>query len=132
MAANIHKLGLSFLLTFFILSSAGCVPLLVGAAAGVGGVTYVKGALEKNFDHSVKEVHRATLKGLKDLKMFVREEKNDVHSTFIKAEFDDGKRVKIHINALTERSSKITIRIGVFGDETKSQILLNAIQKRLG
>ena len=64
--------------------------------------------------------------------MFDREEKNYLHSTFIKTEFDDGKRVKIHINALTERSSKITIRIGVFGDETKSQMLLNAIQKRLG
>ena len=48
-----------------------------------------------------------------------------------KAKDTKGQDVHVNVEALTERSSKLSIRVGVFGDEAVSQMILNAIQKRL-
>ena len=117
-------------LGMMILSTAGCVPLLVGAAAGAG-IAYVKGTLEANFDRPVKTVHKASVAALKVLKLEIKDEDVSQHSSEIKAEYQDGIKVNIKTEALTEHTSKISIRIGVFGDQTKSEMILDAIKKRL-
>ena len=114
-----------------LLTTSGCVPLLVGAAAGAGGVAWAKGSLEQNFDKTVDQLHRASLAGLRDIKCTVRNDQIRKHLAKIDFEFDDGQKAAININALTERSAKLKIRIGVLGDETKSHIVLNAILKHL-
>jgi hypothetical protein len=122
---------LSFLLGTTVLVSSGCVALLLGAAAGAGGIAYVKGTLEKNFDVPVEKVHRATLAAFKKIGVTLISEEKTQHSSELKGAFADEKEVKVSILSLTERTSKIQIRIGVFGDEDRSQIVLNAIQRRL-
>lgn len=114
-----------------LLTVSGCVPLIIGAAAGAGGITYVKGALVKNVDYSVEQVHKAALAALKDLELFVMEDELNRHSSVIKAEYEDGQSVQVNIDALTERSSKITIRVGIFGDQEESRTILSAVEKRL-
>ncbi len=114
-----------------ILTTSGCVPLLIGAAAGAGGVAWAKGSLEQNFDKTVDQLHGASLHGLKDIKCTVRLDQIRKHLAKIDFEFDDGQKGTINIKALTERSAKLNIRVGVLGDETKSQIVLNAILKHL-
>ena len=128
---NLKEIILFSTLLLTLCFSSGCLALVVGAAAGAGGIAYVKGALEKNFDKPVLAVHKASLSTLKNLKMTIKEEKLDQHKGTIKAEDSAGKSVTIESEALTEKSSKITIRFGVFGDESRSQMILNAIQKRL-
>lgn len=113
------------------LASSGCIPLIVGAAAGAGGIAYIQGTLEQNFDKSVEKLQRAAVAGLKDLDAIVTKEEGDSHNAKIKADIFGGKDVTIDIEALTERSAKIKIRVGVFGDEETSQTILNAITKRL-
>jgi len=126
-----HKWSLNILCIFSLMTMAGCVPLLIGAAAGVGGMTFVKGKLVHNVDHTVSQANKASLKALKDLDLFVTSDELNKRSSVIKAEYESGKKISIFIDALTERSSKITIRIGTFGDHEKSQAILNAILKRL-
>ena len=103
-------------LLFALITTAGCVPLLIGAAAGAGGVAYIKGSLEQNFDKPVKELHAASLNGLRDIKCAVRSDEIRRHVAKIKFEFDDGEKGSIVIKALTERSAQLKIRIGVLGD----------------
>ena len=114
-----------------LLTTNGCVPLLIGAAAGAGGVVWVKGSLEQNFDKTVEQLHRASLAGLRDIKCTVRADQVRKHLAKITFEFDDGQKGSVNIKALTERSAKLKIRVGVLGDETKSQIALNAILRHL-
>ena len=38
---------------------------------------------------------------------------------------------EVTIKAMTEQSAKMKIRVGIFGDEVKSQMVLNVIQKHL-
>ncbi len=116
---------------FMLVSSSGCAALLVGAAAGAGSVVYLKGALQKNLDKPVERVHKAALKGLKSIQVVVTDEKLEVHKSVIKGKFSDGASVTIEVDALTERASQITIRVGLIGDQTKAEMVLNAVERRL-
>lgn len=125
------KSGLNLICALSLTAMVGCVPLLIGAAVGAGGMTYVKGSLVHNVDNTVDEANKASLKALKDLEFFIISDELNKHSSIIKAEYEDGRGVSVFIDALTERSSKITIRIGIFGDPDESQAILNAILKGL-
>ena len=111
--------------------ASGCVPLLIGAAVGAGGVAYVKGALVHNIDEPVEDIHKASLAAFKGLNLFVASDELNRHSAVIKAEYEDGKKIDIKIDAITEFVSKVTIRIGVIGDQEDSRLILNAIEKKL-
>ncbi len=110
---------------------SGCVALAVGAAAGVGGYGYVKGSLEKNYDNTVTQLHKASLKALRALKITKEDEELNRHSSYIKGLSQNEKKVKVTITALTERSSKLVIRVGIFGDQSLSEMILSEIEKNL-
>lgn len=131
MRQTILPIPLCIVVMFLSVTAAGCVPLVVGAAAGAGSVAYAKGVLEKGFDKSVEALHRASVKGIKDLKLFIVSDEARRHTSKVVFEFDDGQKGEVTIKAMTEQSAKMKIRVGIFGDEVKSQMVLNAIQKHL-
>ena len=131
MVWDLKSTNFAAVLFSILLTAQGCVPLLIGAAAGAGGVVWAKGSLEQNFDNTVDQLHRASLAGLRDIKCTVRTNQIRKHLAKIEFEFDDGQKGSINVKALTERSAKLNIRVGILGDETKSNIILNAILKHL-
>ncbi|MBI5416272.1 MAG: DUF3568 family protein [Candidatus Omnitrophica bacterium] len=131
MTRYFNSIILAVLLSVTLVTTQGCVPLLVGAAAGAGGVAWVKGGLEQNFDKTVADLHKASQHGLKDVKCVIRSDEIRRHVARIKFEFDDGEKGSIDIRAFTERSARLKIRVGILGDEMKSHIVLNAILKHL-
>ena len=129
---NSIKTGCSLLCLFFAVSSlAGCIPLLVGAAVGAGSVAYIRGTLERNFDKSVAQLHDVTVSSLRELGLYIKEDVVRRHSARTEFEFEDGEKGTIEIEALTERSAKIKIRVGLLGDESKSKMILNVIEKNI-
>ncbi len=126
-----HKLSLNIFCACSLITMVGCVPLLIGAVVGVGGMTFVKGKLIHNVDHTVAQTNKASVKALKSLDLFIISDELNKRSSVIKAEYEDGDKISIFIDALTERSTKITIRVGTFGDIEASQAILNAILKKL-
>ncbi len=131
MIRAIKNLTLMLLLVGVVVTSSGCFALLLGAAAGAGGVAYVKGSAEKNLDKPVDQVYRASLAALKKLKMAVHDDDLSQHVAHISAVDNDGKKIQVDIEALTEKTAKLKVRVGVFGDQERSSIILNMIQKRL-
>jgi len=127
----IKKLVPLFAVCLLVISLAGCVALAVGAAAGVGGYAWVSGALTKEYQVSAEQLYRAALRGVKSLKIIIQEEKADRLTGKISGKFADGKKVAVDISAMTERSAKLTIRVDIFGDKAKSEMILNAIEKNL-
>ncbi|HBG62385.1 MAG: hypothetical protein A2Y03_08685 [Omnitrophica WOR_2 bacterium GWF2_38_59] len=111
--------------------TAGCLPLFLGAAAGAGGLGYARGTLEQAFDRPVKDIYEASLAGLKERGLIVKDDEIENHLAKIYFEFEDGKNGTIVVKAFTEKSSKIIIRVGVFGDEARSNMILNAVLKNL-
>ena len=131
MVKTLKSFGLMMFLGCLILAASGCVPLIIGAAAGAGGVAYVKGGLEKNFDKPVDDIHRAGVRALKKLKMTIKDDVITQHNAKVKAVDSTGKKVELDIEALTEKAAKLRIRVGIFGDQESSQVILNAIQRQL-
>ena len=131
MKSYFKKISLLAVVVAAGVSLSGCIPLLVGAAAGAGGIAYIKGTLEQNLDASVEKVHKATLAALKGLKLSITKEELSLHDSKIQAEYPDNTKINIDSTSLTEQSSTIKIRVGVFGDQQKSEVILNAIRKKI-
>ncbi|MGD0885014.1 MAG: DUF3568 family protein [Thermodesulfovibrionales bacterium] len=124
---------LSMLLSFVLLAVqlSGCVALVAGGAAGAGTVVYVKGQLNEDLNAPVSKVYDASLAALKELELPIIEDNHDSLSAKIKSKFADGDDVWIQIESVTAESSKITLRVGIMGDENKSRKISNAIHKHL-
>lgn len=111
----------------------GCVPaaILAGGAAGAAGVAWVKGRLEKTVAVPLDRVHQAALASLKAFELPVIKDRKDKMSAVVTARFADGKYVEIRLTSLAESSTKLSIRVGVFGDEARSRRLLKEIRRHL-
>ena len=127
---NMKRHILTGMLILSVLSSQGCI-LLAGAALGGGSVAYKMGKLQHYLDEPLEDVQKATVQALGKLDWYVVTENTLFSTSNIEAQTIEGKKVKIDIEALTEKTSRISIRIGVVGDEQRSYMLLGAIQKQL-
>ena len=124
-----HVFRLTLLLAI-IASTSGCL-LLVGAGAGAGSAAYYMGKLEDEVNAPVDDVHDAAIEGLKDLEMPVLKDQGDKLSGKVESVTADDRNVWIYIDSLTPSRSKITIRVGLIGDEVRSQQILKAIRDSL-
>jgi len=113
-----------------VLTSSGCF-LLIGAAAGAGGYAYVKGTMQNTVYSTVREIHPASLKALEELGIFITDDELNVHSAKVEGEYADGKKVIVDIEALTERASKIKVRVGTLGDKERSNVIINTIVEHI-
>lgn len=99
------------------------------AAGGVAGYYYVEGDMEADFDEDIEKVYKASLEGLDKEGWDVEDKDLDDDEGKIVAEKDDEKAT------LTlkgdDDETKLSIRIGTFGDEDKSKDILDAIEDAL-
>ena len=116
-----------------LLTLSGCAVVLLGAGAGAGaaGATYVMGKLEDEIDAPVPKVQWATVAALKSLDLPVNMERGDKLAAELESETADQKKIWVSINSLTSSRSKLTIRVGLLGDEVRSRQILQAIRTRL-
>ena len=104
---------------------------MVAGAAG-GTVAYVKGALTANLPAPIVEAQEATRKALtKDLKFVLINSNEDAVTAVYNARNAKDEKIKIQLDLVTDTTTKIDIRVGTFGDEALSQLILQKIQKRL-
>lgn len=109
----------------------GCVGLLAGAGAGAGGVAYIRGDLETTERTSIHRVWDATQQAVKELEFAVQETDKDATAAVLKAETADGKRIRIDLTAVEENKTRLYIRVGVFGNQKRSRLILQTIEKYL-
>ncbi len=116
-------------LATLLLGTSGCL-LLLGAGAGVGGTVFYMGKLEEEVNGSVLKVHRATVAGLKKLKMPIIKDQGDKLSGKVESVTADNQKVLIYIDSLAPSRSKVSIRVGYLGNEARSRRILQAIRGR--
>ena len=125
------RITAAFLVMITAFQLAGCAALLVGGAVGAGSVVYIKGQLNEDMAVSVRKVHDAAILSLRELGLPIIEDKHDRLSASVKARTADGSDVWISVESRTQDSSKITVRVGIMGDEQKSRQILDAIHRNL-
>lgn len=118
--------------------------ILAGAAIGLGGclavaalgvgagtVAYVRGDLEAVEDSSLDAVYRATEKAAASLKLAVIEKSKDAMTAVITARDAEDKKITVKLVSAEKDATKISIRVGFFGSETKSTRIYEEIKKYL-
>ncbi|MBN1223713.1 MAG: DUF3568 family protein [Candidatus Aminicenantes bacterium] len=109
---------------------SGCFAAAVGAGAGT--VAYVRGDLVVTEAAGLENVHDAALKAVHDLDLNLISQKKDALSGEITARDIKDKKIQIKLAAVTDETTKVSIRIGTFGDETKSRVIYEKIRENLG
>lgn len=106
---------------------SGCFIVAAGAA-GAGAVAYVRGELETTLSGSYDAVERAANRAIEQLQLVKINERKDAFIAVITARTADDKKVEIKITKLATETTKVQIRVGVFGDEAKSLAILDKIK----
>jgi len=127
---QVKRIILIVLLIGIAAFNQGCVVAAVGVGAA-GTIAYVRGDLEAVESHSLDNVYEATLKALEELELNVISKSKDALTATVNARDAQDKKVKITLKKTAEQSTKISIRIGTFGDETKSRLIYQKIDYNL-
>ncbi len=101
----------------------GCEVLLIGAgaAAGVGGVAYVKGELVVAESVTLDKAWKATENAMKDLQFTVVKQNETGVDGMFEAQGAGDKKVVIKLKKTSDTVTEFRIRVGTFGDETVSR-----------
>ena len=120
-------------LMVLIVSIAGIAGGCVVAAAGLGAgtVAYVRGDLETIEPRTLDEVYTATEKAVSELGLNISQKSKDAMSAVFVGRDAEDKKIRIKLTATQEDMTELSIRIGMFGDETKSRRIYEQIKKRL-
>lgn len=124
---NLRVLAL-LLVAPLLVATGGCV---AARTAANDTVAWIRGALEVMIDNPVDQVGRAATKAVNDLKFNSVVSRVDVVSGEITAETAQGTDIGILLNKVSDKTTKVSIRVGAFGDEALSRLILEEIEKNL-
>lgn len=117
-----------------LLGAAGLVRGCVVAAVGLGAagtIAYVRGELQAVESEKLDVVYEATLKAAEKLQLAVTKKLKDVPSAAIVARDAQDKKVTVTLKAVSDEATRVRIRVGLFGSETKSRLIYKEIHENL-
>jgi hypothetical protein len=123
----VHSVPLVLVLLALPLAGTGCIVLAVGgaAAAGAGTIAYIKGELTATEEVSLEQAYFAFRKAMSDLEYPITDQAKDAHSAYVKALSAADKTIKLNLEKVAHDVTKVGIRVGVFGNEDISRLLLD-------
>lgn len=120
----------SLVLLMSALLLPGCMLAAVGAGAA-GTVAYLKGDLESVESAPLDAVYTATEKAVEEMGLFVvSKEKDALGARFVLRDMAD-RKITIYLTPVSEITTKLSIRVGVFGDEPRSRRIYEQIKANL-
>lgn len=124
----VHAMVIVFLAgaTLFL---QGCIAVAFGA--GLGTAAYVTGELEDAVPQTLDQVHQATIKALEGLEFTVTQAEKDALSSTIVARDAKDRRIRVNLSRTEVDSTRISIRVGTFGDEEVSRVIYKRISEAL-
>ncbi|MEX2218954.1 MAG: DUF3568 family protein [Phycisphaerales bacterium] len=112
-------------------TAGGCLALAAGAAAGVGTYAYVKGEASNTFEASLDRTHAAAVRAMEDLGFPLESDSRDALEARVAARQADNTRVTINLQSLGENLTEVKVRVGTFGDESESRLIMDKIRENL-
>ncbi len=129
---RVHSLCLLFISVGLTVSSSGCLAVAVGAGAA-GTVAYLAGDLEAEEPYGVEQTYAAARAAVDELglKIIEGETGRDALAARVVARDSADKKVEVRLKAITKNATKISVRVGTFGDDTKAHLIYNTIRDNL-
>jgi hypothetical protein len=112
---------------------SGCVIVAVGAiaVAGAGGWAYISGEMKATEQAPLDRVWNAALATMKDLEYPVTYKTKDALNAELKAVNSSGTTIDINIKKLSDNATEVRIRVGTFGDQNLSRIIIGKIEDHI-
>jgi len=108
----------------------GCMLAVVGVGAA-GTIAYIRGDLEAVESKPIDAVYEATLKAVKELELTVTEKSKDALEARIVVRDSQDRKTTIRLKTTAEETTKLSIRVGTFGSETRSRLIYQKIREHL-
>lgn len=132
----------SFLLGLSLLASAtgvlcGCLtPFDFAANAGLGVAqagtsSFIQGTLQAAFDKPMEKVFAASKQALEHLGYEITREDTGVHYAQLQGVQSDGSSIVIKLRKSSEAVTGLSIRVGLWGDNAVSRLILEEIEENL-
>jgi len=123
---------LVLLFTGLATSAGGCLAVVVGAGAA-GTVAYMRGDLEAEEPYGIGQTYAAARDAAEELglKIIEGETGADAMSARVVARDSSDKKVEIQLKAITSKATKLSVRVGTFGDDSKTQRIYDTIREHL-
>jgi hypothetical protein len=128
---NLKRLVPLIASAILLVSTTGCVALLVGGAAGAGAVAYQRGALVSTEAASLETTWNACRAAVKKLEFVETLNKKDALEGTLEAKTAQDKTVTFSLHRLTDTTTELRIRVGTFGDEALTRQIHDAVRKAL-
>ena len=131
-----RRLQLVALLCCFLIGLSGCSRkwAVIGAAAAAVGTSayfYVKGDLKRNYEAPIDKTFQAAVQSVKDLELTIDSKKSDAFNGVITGKMVSGKSFTINVKRLEDNLTEVGVRIGTFGDRTRSEAFHDRILSNL-
>ena len=99
----------------------------VGAGVGFGTYKYLEGNLQRDYIGPPDKLWQATLTAMDDLQVASEVQERDYFGGLVKGIMHDGTKITIKMKRLTDNSTEVGVRVGVFGDMKRSEVIHNKI-----
>jgi hypothetical protein len=111
----------------------GCAVVLIGsgAIAGAGLVAYAKGELSAIEEVSFPRAWAAAQAAMDDLDLTIVSRQRGEVSAKLVARGGDNRRVTVSLERQVGDLTEIRVRVGIFGEESLSRLVLEKIRQRL-
>ena len=126
---NLGKIAILAMSLGALAGQSGCV--LVAAGAGAAGAAYVMGELEATLPGTPQAVVQASEAVLKDMEMREITSSATGVDGKVTAKTALDKKLEVTVKRHDDKTSKISIRVGAFGDQQMSRDILERIKARL-
>jgi hypothetical protein len=118
------------LIAFLAVSAAflsGCVAVVGGA----GGAAYVSGDVEQDLEADINKVAKAVTASFDELDLKTINTNHDGVSGVFEARTAKDEKIKVLLTRTGDNITHVSIRVGLFGNEALSQLVLDQIKKQL-
>lgn len=113
--------------------TCGCPVVLMGAGAGVGAYTYVRGELDRTYSTDFQTALQAATETLKHLKIQISQKESDGIQTRLSAKRPDGTPVLVKVTMKAPQVTAVSVRTGAVGywDRDVSELIHATIAQKL-
>ena len=120
----------ALLVALCVFTMYGCALLVAGGAAAGGTYAYFNGQAEQEYNVGIQKTFDASLAACRDLGIMVEKQKLNGDSGKIVGKYN-GDRVSISQTLKADNVTKVSVRVGLLGDEVISRKIHTAIENRL-
>jgi hypothetical protein len=125
------KFGMLLACAFLLLNVSGCFALFAGAAGGAGTAVWLSGKLTQEVNLSVERSQKAAKSALTSLSLDIAKETVKEDIVQLISRYTDGRTIWVDIHRITDKVSRIEVRVGAAGDKEAARKIMERISKYL-